>query len=240
VTITEGLALYGKGRPIRVFGTLKVQGLSGTPVRIYETVIYPAHAAAADVPPRIEMQFAEMTDGIMFKYEPSGAGGGGKFGSFSITDSTFLRNGNWFYINRPTAPSVFARNRVIDSERVYIWVEPGMGSFQITNNQFDGYSSRGISAIWLLPYPSGNPSLVPLTINGNSFQDVAAPSVELRSGAGFAFGPGFVLDATSNYWGTTDPAVVQQMIVDVNDNPALIGTIKVDPILTSPDPVTPN
>ncbi len=240
MTITEGLALYGKGRPIRVFGTLKVQGLSGTPVRIYETVIYPAHAAAADVPPRIEMQFAEMTDGIMFKYEPSGAGGGGKFGSFSITDSTFLRNGNWFYINRPTAPSVFARNRVIDSERVYIWVEPGMGSFQITNNQFDGYSSRGISAIWLLPYPSGNPSLVPLTINGNSFQDVAAPSVELRSGAGFAFGPGFVLDATSNYWGTTDPAVVQQMIVDVNDNPALIGTIKVDPILTSPDPVTPN
>jgi len=48
------------------------------------------------------------------------------------------------------------------------------------------------------------------------------------------------LDATENYWGTTDTEVIDSMIHDMNDDIDCGGFVEYLPILTEPHPDTPN
>jgi hypothetical protein len=47
------------------------------------------------------------------------------------------------------------------------------------------------------------------------------------------------MSAPSNWWGTTDEAVIRSMIFDRADDLASAGTIEFRPFLTAPDPATP-
>ena len=42
-----------------------------------------------------------------------------------------------------------------------------------------------------------------------------------------------------NYWGTTDPVVIEGMVYDENDDAAATGVITFEPFLSTPDPETP-
>ena len=51
---------------------------------------------------------------------------------------------------------------------------------------------------------------------------------------------GGLLDATENYWSTTDETVIESMILDVNDDLGLNRAIPYSPVLTAPHADTPD
>lgn len=72
-------------------------------------------------------------------------------------------------------------------------------------------------------------------VHGNAFIVPGSPAVALAKGFTSAG-----LDATGNYWGTTDPTVVRTMVADGNSSIDRLGIIPVDPILNAiPSEVPP-
>ena len=72
-------------------------------------------------------------------------------------------------------------------------------------------------------------------VHGNAFIVPGSPAVALAKGFTSAG-----LDATGNYWGTTDPTVVRTMVADGNSSINRLGVIPVDPILNAiPSEVPP-
>lgn len=72
-------------------------------------------------------------------------------------------------------------------------------------------------------------------VHGNAFIVPGSPAVALAKGFTSAG-----LDATGNYWGTTDPTVVRTMVADGNSSIDRLGVIPVDPILNAiPSEVPP-
>ena len=59
--------------------------------------------------------------------------------------------------------------------------------------------------------------------------------MELESGSDRAR-----MNARNNYWGTDDTEIIDAMIYDKNDNASVAGYIEYEPILTDPDPNTPD
>jgi len=70
-----------------------------------------------------------------------------------------------------------------------------------------------------------------ITIKYNSFINMQGIALELCTSIN--------QDATENYWGTTDTAVIDSMIYDGNDDIRIRGFIEYLPILTEPYPDTP-
>ena len=75
-------------------------------------------------------------------------------------------------------------------------------------------------------------STVNLMIQNNSFLDVSNLALKYEDGDG-------TLDATNNYWGTTDTAVIDSMIYDSNDDININVDVNYLPILSAPHPNTP-
>ena len=72
-------------------------------------------------------------------------------------------------------------------------------------------------------------------VHGNAFIVPGSPAVALAKGFTSAG-----LDATGNYWGTTDPTVVRTMVADGNFSIDRLGVIPIEPILNAiPSEVPP-
>ena len=65
-------------------------------------------------------------------------------------------------------------------------------------------------------------------VHGNAFIVPGSPAVALAKGYTSAG-----LDATGNYWGTTDPSVVRTMVADGNSSIDRLGAIPINPILSA-------
>ncbi|MDH4140547.1 MAG: cell wall-binding repeat-containing protein, partial [Coriobacteriia bacterium] len=71
--------------------------------------------------------------------------------------------------------------------------------------------------------------------SGNSFLNPGVVSASLSD-----WGAAASLDATRNWWSTTDTATVEAMIYDANDSSSVPATIPFEPLLGGPDPVAPH
>mgnify|MGYP005620076185 CR=1 FL=1 len=71
-------------------------------------------------------------------------------------------------------------------------------------------------------------------INYNSFIDVSETVLRLST-----LDDNVILDATNNYWGTTNTGTIDSWILDGNDDINIRGFIEYSPILTEPHPDTP-
>jgi len=85
---------------------------------------------------------------------------------------------------------------------------------------------------------NGSPSMNDIQIHGNSiFGNALSYDISFP-----AFTPpvtaGVVVDATNNYWGTTDPAAIEARIYHSYDDFNL-GTVNYTPFLSAPDPAAP-
>lgn len=74
----------------------------------------------------------------------------------------------------------------------------------------------------------------PLEIHGNTFINIDGVTLSVSSS-----GRSSTVNATHNYWGTTDTSTIDLMIYDKNDNLGCSIHIPYQPILTSPDQNTP-
>lgn len=80
----------------------------------------------------------------------------------------------------------------------------------------------------------GSPGLSEMIVNYNSFIDIEGIILSLE--------PDFEsanMNATENYWGTLDTAIIDEEIYDSNDDIRVKNHIDYLPILTSPHPDTP-
>jgi PKD repeat protein len=68
-----------------------------------------------------------------------------------------------------------------------------------------------------------------IAMNYNSFIDTHGILLEIE-------GNYVGIDATENYWGTTDTTLIDEMIYDGNDDIGCPGIVNYNPILTSPNP----
>jgi hypothetical protein len=71
-------------------------------------------------------------------------------------------------------------------------------------------------------------------INNNTFSNINGVVLEVEKGSTTAD-----MDATLNYWGTSDNTTIESMIYDMNDDPDCYSYITYFPILDAPDPEVP-
>lgn len=147
-----------------------------------------------------------------------------------VADSTFRNLSEYSYLWYPSADSVFERNVFSNSAGFSVGTDTRTRPGQVTfaHNRFVGDSRSGY---WIRNWAAyGQPTLV----TGNTFTAAGSPTLELRDGYDSA-----AMSAPSNYWSTTDTAVIDSMIADSRDSISRAGVINYDPLLTEPTAQTP-
>jgi len=221
VSFGPGSMIYGQGNDLRVFGQLQILGTAQARVVLDQLNVVPASDATSRF--RIELNWCDLEGGSFFY--PTG---NAIYGSFSVSDCLF-RDVYWMYLWYPAGPSEFLRNVFVNSGPVEILLDGRSipeETLAIENNMFDTTLIEIIEV-----YNPDN-----LSIKRNTFSNVGEVSLRLRPG-GFTRR---LIDATENYWGTTDPVVIERMVYDENDDFAATGVITFEPFLLSPDADTPN
>jgi hypothetical protein len=100
----------------------------------------------------------------------------------------------------------------------FVYVEDNL----FVNNQgfiINNYASYGLSKT---------------IVNNNSFTDTDGVILEVESGSTTAD-----MDASQNFWGTTNTSIIDSMIYDKNDDASCASVINYLPLLDAPDPAAP-
>ncbi len=174
----------------------------------------------------VEYAFLEVYGGDLWTSGFSG----GHVNDFTLRDSRIV-NSSYLYVSHPAGDTLIARNVFLDTGGVSVgFTAPA--TVTIENNYFDNVTMQGDAspdtAIELWNNDTGNP----LEVHKNTFVNLPAYALSLEYDA-----DGF--DAINNYFGTTEPQDVANLVFDQNDNIDLKSVISVEPFLSSPDPQTP-
>jgi hypothetical protein len=212
---------------IEVFGDLLVKGNQDERVVLKDVIVEPGDNEMGE-PHKISMRNVEMRNGAL--YPP----GGSSYGSIKVEDSFLYDVGDKFspiYVWYPVEDSYFERNIFYNSGRIDVGHDEA--NVYVRNNLFirdeqlsneTGYAVENWAAY-------GNSKTV---VEGNTFASTDGVAVSLPSGYNDA-----ALEATDNYWGTTDKSLIESMIYDENDDLNTAGEIPYEPYLESPASTTP-
>ena len=206
-------------------GTLLVQGTSAAPVIFTTNSGTPMPGAWA----MIKFNFAE--------------------GVIDYAQIRYARRGLFMYHSSPTISNSLVANSLESGILAHMSSNANLNNDTITDNGAHGLyllysnptvesttiSRNGGSGIWAFYYSSPVVTYSRLTNNtgdGFTVQDwsyEARPRINYCSlygngGYSFRHGGSEDIDATYNYWGTTDPAIIEECIYDHNDN-ASLGTV---------------
>lgn len=228
LSIDPGVRVIGQGKRVQVAGTFSVEGTSTSYVNLEALVVQPAGSGGA-LPYLIRIVGASVRGGsVMAQSNTYGPG------SFVLTDSR-LNSVDYIYLYYPTGTNRIARNVFTNSACIVFRIggstvgDAMAGTLSIENNAFFEWTG-GCAIVNGDTGASGSSS-----VRLNSFLSTDRVAVLLNDGA-----TRVSLDAANNYWGTTDTSVVQSMIYDRTDSLLVCCTINYTPILTVPDPATPN
>ena len=222
LNIEPGVEVMGNHQDIQVQGTLAVNGTPSNKVTISDTVISPAGTMANNH--AIRIRGAQITGGSVYA-----ATGNAIYGTLELTDSRLsdLDTYNaYIYLWYPTGPSKIERNVFVRSGGISY----GLSDVALTirNNAFIEWKSPPVTNWAMYGSASADVSL-------NSFVSTDRIAVELPNGYTSAH-----INASRNYWGTTDIAVINKMIQDKNDDLTSSDYVTYLPILTAPDAATPS
>ena len=222
LNIEPGVEVMGNHQDIQVQGTLAVNGTPSNKVTISDTVISPAGTMANNH--AIRIRGAQITGGSVYA-----ATGNAIYGTLELTDSRLsdLDTYNaYIYLWYPTGPSKIERNVFVRSGGISY----GLSDVALTirNNAFIEWKSPPVTNWAMYGSASADVSL-------NSFLSTDRIAVELPNGYTSAH-----INASRNYWGTTDIAVINKMIQDKNDDLTSSDYVTYLPILTAPDAATPS
>lgn len=211
---------------IEVFGELLVNGNQDEKVILKDIVVEPGDNERGK-PHNILMQNVEMRGGALYPPVVSS-------GSITLEDSFLYEVGDKFdpiYVSYPVEDSYFERNIFYNSGSIE--TSHYQASVYVRNNLFirdeqlsseTGYAVENSRA-------DRNTETV---VEGNTFASTDGVAVSLSSGDNDA-----ALEATDNYWGTTDKSLIESMIYDENDDLNAAGEIPYEPYLESPASATP-
>jgi hypothetical protein len=219
LTINAGVSVIGNSHSsIKVFGTLTIQGSSSARV-VLKNVVIASGANAVDAPYGISIQYAQIDGGSILGFVDYAS-----YGSLVLRDS-ILTGLDFFYIYYPVVDCYIERN-----------VFTRCGGFNVGQKSANVYVRNNLFDQQTTPYAVQNWDTFPgsTIVQYNTFLSTGAIAVSLYPTASPA-----ALDASNNYWNTTDTNVINDMIFDRNDSLACAGTINYLPILTAPDPNTP-
>jgi hypothetical protein len=222
-TFAAGTSVAGlDGSSIVVQGGLTVDGTSTARVSLNNVVITPAGLQAA--PDVIDIHFANISEGSLYAPANDAA-----YSTLNLTDSAVSDMKDLVRIWYPVGTNVIARNVFRNSGGIFYGADYNDATISIANNYF---------ADWTTGYALANGASyngIAFT-QGNTFATTSTVAVMLYPGPDFTSA---AIDASNNYWGTTDPSVIQQMIFDINDDIRSAGTVTYTPFLTAPAPSTP-
>lgn len=219
LNVDPGVEVMGNHQSIQVQGTLAVNGTSSNRVTISDAFISPVGTLASNH--AIRIRGAQVTGGSI--YAPSGDA---IYGTLELTDSRFSDLDSYIYLWYPTGPSKIERNVFARSGGISYGLRDV--ALTIRNNAFIEWKSPPVTNWALYGTASADVSL-------NSFLSTDRIAVELPNGYTSAH-----INASRNYWGTADIAVINKMIYDKNDDLTSNDYVTYLPILTAPDAATPS
>jgi Divergent InlB B-repeat domain len=141
-------------------------------------------------------------------------------GSLVLTHSLVRDTSGWSYVWYPIRDSYVEHNTFVNASGFSLGNNDTFT--YVRNNRFVSRYPAGSNTFWVRSWAGYNNH--PAEVHDNVFENVGQRAVELQ----FASGQ---MDATCNYWGTTDESLIQSMIWDGNDD-VLLATIAYDPWLS--------
>jgi hypothetical protein len=219
LTMEPGTEVGGLGHSLENYGNLVIAGDSSEMVEISSLNMSPGRSASALCV--FDIAFAHITGGTVLP-----ATGHSVTYQLTLTDSV-LEGVGYFYLWYPSAACDIERNVFIRSGGF----STGMSGPDVTfsNNVFYEWTSSYAIENWA--NYGGNDCQV----HHNSFIASGKIALQLPSGYSSSY-----MDATENYWGTTDTAVIDSMIWDQNDDLSCAAVIPYAPHLTAPHADTPD
>ncbi|RBW57120.1 hypothetical protein DS909_08370, partial [Phaeobacter gallaeciensis] len=195
LTVEAGATVQGNGHSITSFGTLSVTG-TGEVSAYFDDVDF-KFSSNYQTQGRMEIDNAVITGGSFLP--PTG---NGSYGSFELTNSKLTGLG-YSYIWYPTSDSIISGNVFLNSGGLSVGTREVV---QIHDNAFinSGATINGTATI-VVWASYGEP----VVVTGNSFLgDIPALEVTIDG----------AIAGTRNYFGTTDPATIDDAILDQNDD----------------------
>jgi hypothetical protein len=156
-------------------------------------------------------------------------------GHFSLTHSEISNLIDYSWVWYPRKNVTIEYNKFTDSAGFQIALGAANGSLNgnvsLRNNLFQrniGYFVRSEA------------SFVPtqVIVKYNSFSELWSPVLGIHYDSSYSAAMS-ALNASDNYWGTTNTSVIDALVYDKNDDVALGEAINYLPILQAPDPNTP-
>lgn len=220
LSIAPGVVVNGYGYDLELFGTMNAEGTAASRVRLNGLNLC-GNGIVPNQRFSIVLRFVHWIGGSARTDCGSGSG------IVTIEDSILE-------IGRPSE-SAWA---------LYLWYPTGDCSIQ--RNVFyrsggitvgSGYRTVILNNIFYQPrdYAVKNWTCrggCEMTVSGNSFIGGASPLLRLE----YTYSG---MDASGNFWGTTDLGIIDSRIWDMNDDLSTGGFINYQPILTTPAPATP-
>jgi len=195
--VEPGTTINGNFRTITVFGNLDIKGTINSNVTTENLNI--ALSSNSKQLGNIQFDYVTFNNGSFLL-----GNGYGMYGSFDVLNSNFT-NVRGFYISYPKAPSTFLGNTFYKSSGLSIGTS-GDGSVLIKNNSFVEQSTAYAIESWA-NYNSG------ITVVNNSFLSTTKVALALKENYENA-----ALNATDNYFGTSDLSIINRMIRDKTDS----------------------
>jgi hypothetical protein len=217
LTVEAGATVNGGGFDIQAFGSLDVAGTRASQVGLNNVSL--SFGGNYSVPGRIDVAFADFSGGSLFA-----ASGGARYGSFKISDSSFINMGA-SYVWYPTSTSSFERNLFVSSGGLSI----GSNSIvNVTNNIFIESSGNIDGSAAIVNWASYNSGL---EVHFNAFLSSSA-AIEAPVG----YQNHSKVNGQNNWYGTTSETLVNAKILD-NEDDLNRGPVVQAPFLLNPDAV---
>jgi hypothetical protein len=224
VTLTIEPGVIVQDGAIEVFGALKAIGTEEKRITFENVKILPGSTVDSSL---IHLEFCTLNGGELFP--PTGYAA---HGSLILRDSVLNEVGNNYsspiYLWYPSSNCYIERNVFNHSTGISIGTDGDISVF-IRNNVFYQWTTDYAVQNWA-SYDSSK-----TVVEFNSFLTTDKIAVMLPAGYNNA-----AMNATNNYWGTTDPEIISSMIFDKNDDLGCSDYIEYEPFLIEPHPDTPS
>ena len=235
LTIRPGVTVEGRGGRLELFGAeLTAVGDNSQPIKFNRLSISRGAGSSTNA---VNIENAELINlhEILLDFSPvtikHSVVAGVSFrlivGSGSTLSHNEIRDVGQFRVNRSgTGPESYIEYNVIVNSGPLTTMNSA--ALSILHNSF--YDFNGSAILLDYNYRGG------MVIAKNNFWDTGAYGIELAVNS--PYHPS-IIEASENFWNTTDESAIQSMIYDSSDNLAIDATVEYTPFLSEPDPDAP-